>query len=58
MRNRFFHLLLLLAALHIGQALPAQNVGIGTAAPIYKLHTIGDIYANGGWVRVSGNQGL
>jgi Chaperone of endosialidase/Bacterial shufflon protein, N-terminal constant region len=58
MRNRFIHLLLLLASLHIGQALPAQNVGIGTAAPIYKLHTVGDIYANGGWVRVSGNQGL
>lgn len=40
------------------RSLPAQNVGIGTAAPIYKLHTVGDIYANGGWFRVSGNQGL
>lgn len=38
--------------------LRAQNVGIGTSAPIYKLHTVGDIYANGGWFRVSGNQGL
>ena len=36
----------------------AQNVGIGTSVPIYKLHTVGDIYANGGWFRVSGNQGL
>lgn len=35
-----------------------QNVGIGTSAPVYKLHTIGDVYANGGWFRVSGNQGL
>ncbi len=34
------------------------NVGIGTTTPAYKLHTKGDIYANGGWFRVSGNQGL
>jgi hypothetical protein len=34
------------------------NVGIGTTAPGYKLHTVGDIYANGGWLRVSGNAGL
>ena len=34
------------------------NVGIGTTAPAYKLHAAGDIYANGGWLRVSGNQGL
>lgn len=33
------------------------NVGIGTSAPTYKFQTNGDIYANGGWFRVSGNQG-
>jgi hypothetical protein len=36
----------------------AGNVGIGTAAPGYRLQANGDIYANGGWMRVSGNQGL
>ena len=34
------------------------NVGIANAAPNYKLVVNGDIYANGGWMRVSGNQGL
>lgn len=34
------------------------NVGIGTAAPSYKLQSNGDIYANGGWFRVSGSSGL
>lgn len=34
------------------------NVGIGNTGPGYKLHVSGDIYANGGWMRVSGNQGL
>lgn len=34
------------------------RVGIGTTAPAYLLHVAGDVYANGGWFRVSGNQGL
>ena len=33
-------------------------VGIGTNSPGYKLHVTGDIYANGGWVRVSGDSGF
>ena len=33
------------------------NVGIGLAGPGYKLHVTGDIYANGGWLRTSGNEG-
>jgi hypothetical protein len=36
----------------------AGKVGIGTSAPSYLLQANGDIYANGGWFRVSGNQGL
>jgi hypothetical protein len=33
------------------------NVGIGTTRPGYKLHVMGDIYANGGWLRTSGSAG-
>lgn len=33
------------------------SVGIGTMAPSYKLHVMGDIYANGGWLRTSGAKG-
>ncbi|MFN0203550.1 MAG: shufflon system plasmid conjugative transfer pilus tip adhesin PilV, partial [Bacteroidia bacterium] len=34
------------------------NVGIGNTAPSYKLHVAGDVYANGGWLRASGNAGF
>ncbi|MBX2910350.1 MAG: hypothetical protein KF706_12030 [Chitinophagales bacterium] len=34
------------------------RVGIGVTSPSYKLHVGGDIYADGGWFRVSGDQGL
>jgi len=34
------------------------SVGIGNTGPGYKLHVSGDIYANGGYLRVSGNNGL
>ena len=34
------------------------GVGIGVAAPSYKLHVNADIFADGGWVRVSGTSGF
>ena len=34
------------------------NVGIGTTSPGYKLQVNGDIYANGGYLRVGGTNGL
>lgn len=34
------------------------NVGVGTASPTFKFEVAGDVYANGGWLRASGNQGL
>lgn len=35
------------------------NTLIGTTSNVgYRLHVAGDIYANGGWVRVSGSSGL
>ena len=35
-----------------------SRVGIGTTSPSYKLQVQGDVYANGGWLRVSGQRGL
>ncbi|MEM9337262.1 MAG: shufflon system plasmid conjugative transfer pilus tip adhesin PilV [Bacteroidota bacterium] len=35
-----------------------SGLGLGTTSPAYKLHTKGDIFADGGWLRVSGNNGL
>jgi predicted heme/steroid binding protein len=34
------------------------NVGLTNTNPAYKLHVAGDIYADGGWLRVSGQSGL
>lgn len=32
--------------------------GFGTTSPAYKLEVAGDVYANGGWFRVSGTNGI
>ena len=34
------------------------RLGIGTTTPAYSLDSTGDIYANGGWMRVSGSNGI
>lgn len=41
-----------------GLVMTATGMGLGTTAPSYRLHVAGDIYANGGWLRVSGSNGL
>jgi hypothetical protein len=44
-----------------GLAIQNNRLGIGNFSatdPSYKLHVKGDIYANGGWVRVSGSDGI
>jgi hypothetical protein len=35
----------------------AGFVGIGTSTPLFKLHVKGDMYADNGWLRTSGNTG-
>lgn len=34
------------------------SIGIGTVNPSYKLHAKGDVFADGGWFRASGDKGL
>lgn len=33
------------------------KIGVGTTSPEYAIHAVGDVYANGGWLRSSGNTG-
>ena len=33
------------------------KIGVGTTSPEFAIHAVGDIYANGGWLRSSGNTG-
>ena len=33
------------------------KIGVGTTSPSYAIHAVGDIYANGGWLRSSGDTG-
>ena len=41
-----------------GLVMTSTGMGLGTTSPSYRLHVIGDIYANGGWLRVSSTNGL
>jgi hypothetical protein len=41
-----------------GTIATAGSIGAGTSGPAYRIHAIGDIYADGGWFRVSGARGL
>lgn len=33
------------------------KIGVGTTSPSYAVHAVGDVYANGGWLRSSGDTG-
>lgn len=35
----------------------SNKIGMGTITPSYKLHVVGDIYANDGWLRTNGARG-
>ena len=38
--------------------LEGGSIGVGTASLPFKFNVAGDVYANGGWVRVGGNAGI